>query len=636
MIQAPAPLSPLPLSFSAANPSSSPAAPSSSSPAAPAAAMNWSLVEFFPEFDGRAMREFRDALAAELPALCERVSALPAALGPSSAAQWEEVVLAHESLAARLKHLEAYIECLSSADALNEAVQRECAALAALRAEHQKLEVALQRPLRKCSEKTFRAFLARPALKDSALWLSRLREDARHAMSSEQEALAADLGVDGIESWGRLYDTLTGKLEFGMFWPDYRHERLPMARGASLLEHPDRRVRRLAFDGMNGAWEGIQDACAAALNAIAGTRLTLLRRRGLRDILDMAVFDAGIERRTLDALNEALAAHAEVPRRLLRFKSSLLGIAQAKWYDLTAPLPVQNHISIGWEDGKRLVAAAFERHYPALAEYTRKAIDKQWIEYEARPGKRPGAFCTHSSLTGQARVYLTYQGALGDLRTLAHELGHAFHSHLLRDARWYAQQYPMTLAETASTFAETLFIEGMLANEEIAPEQKAMLLDSEITEAAVFLLNIPMRFEFERAFYAERASGELSPSRLRELMIETQRRVYGNALDPDGANPMFWASKLHFYITGVTFYNFPYTFGYLLTRALASMFRREGADFLPRFEKFLRQAGTHTPEEAVRNCLGRNLQDPAFWAEGIASVEEPLAQFQALAKTGKA
>jgi oligoendopeptidase F len=171
-------------------------------------------------------------------------------------------------------------------------------------------------------------------------------------------------------------------------------------------------------------------------------------------------------------------------------------------------------------------------------------------------------------------------------------------------------------------------MKGIVDDPETGDRQKALVLDVEVGHGAIYLLDIPVRFEFEKAFYEERKRGELTVSRLQALMAETQRRILGDILEAGGEDPHFWASKLHFYITGITFYNFPYTFGYLLSRGLYAMFRAEGTDFLPKYEAFLRQAGSDTAENVVQRTLGRDLQDPRFWSEAIQSLEEPVRQLE--------
>jgi oligoendopeptidase F len=223
---------------------------------------------------------------------------------------------------------------------------------------------------------------------------------------------------------------------------------------------------------------------------------------------------------------------------------------------------------------------------------------------------------------------MTFGGTPGDVSTLAHELGHAFHGWLLRDARSFARRYPMTLAETASTFAEQLLNDAALEAPDADRDTRLDVLDRRLRDGAAFLLNLPMRFAFERRLYEERAEGELSAARLCELMGEAQREWYGDALDPEALDPWFWASKLHFYIAGTSFYNFPYTFGFLLSLGLFARAKQEGPAFLPRYEELLRLAGSDTAPGLARRCLGVDLEDGAFWHASIDALEADLARLE--------
>ncbi|HWP58492.1 MAG TPA: M3 family oligoendopeptidase [Candidatus Acidoferrales bacterium] len=591
--------------------------------------MNWDLASFFAEFNGAEMVSFKQRLARDIGALCEKAATLPP-LSSENQDAWEEVFCAYEDIQRRLSHLGSYISCLASADSRNEAYLKESASLAVVRAEFSKIRVQLLRALKDCAAETFALFADRPRLRGAGHFLARLREDSRRSMDAEKENLAHELAVDGIQAWGRLYDRVSGKLEFDMEFPDGGRQRLPMSQRRSLLENPDRRIRKAAFDGGNAAWSSVEDVAAAALNAIAGARLTLNRHRGVSDFLEVALFQSAITRRTLDAMFEAVFANLELPRRICRLKARAMGRDRVAWYDLAAPLAVADQERIPWEQATAMVASCFARAYPRLGDFFREMVRRNWIEWEPRPGKRPGAFCTGSLLTNEARIFMTYDGSFGDAVTLAHESGHAYHGELMRDLRPFARAYPMTLAETASTFAELVFLEGALRDAGAGDARQCFLLDMELGHAAVYLLDIPVRFAFEKALYEERGGGELGVSRLKELMVETQRRILGDALETGGEDPYFWASKLHFYITGTTFYNFPYTLGFLLSRALFSMFRKEGSAFLPKYENFLRLSGSDTVENVARQSLGRDLESAGFWSEAIASLEEPLARLEEL------
>lgn len=592
--------------------------------------MTWDLTSYFPEFNGAEMLRFKEALRADIDALQREAAALPA-LTKNNAPQWDRVLTANEDITRRMSHLSSYISCLASADARNEAYLREEAALARWRAEAAKIRVEFLRAFKEASDETFFSLAARPVLAGAENYLNRLREEARRAMSPPQEIVATDLAVDGIQAWGRLYDTIASKLEFEMVYPDGRRERVPMSQRRSLMDHRDRHIRKAAFEGGNEAWKNVEDMAAGALNAIAGTRLTLNRHRKVNHFLDIALFQAAISHKTLEAMLEAVYANGDTARRILRVKAAVMGEQAMRWYDVGAALDLPADDKLSWETAKSAVAKSFSRAYPALADFfERQVIGRQWVDWEPRPGKRPGGFCTSSMLSKESRIFMTYNQALGDVLTLAHETGHAFHGFLMRDLRPYSRIYPMTLAETASTFGEQVLMNGLLDDPAISDAQKAVMLDAEVGQAAIYLLDIPVRYEFEKAFYEERQAGEVSVSRLKQLMVEAQRRLFGEVLEAGGEDPYFWASKLHFYITGVTFYNFPYTFGFLLSRSLYAMFNARGSEFLPQYEEFLRRAGSDTAENVVKRTLGRDLESPEFWNEAIQTVERPLNRLQAL------
>ena len=590
----------------------------------------WDLTSYFPEFNGPEMLQFKEALRRDIASVRDEAALLPI-LTEASLAAWEEILARGEDLTRRMSHLSSYISCLASSDARNEDYLKEEAALALLRAQFAKVRIEYLRAFKGATEADFAQFLARPYLAGAENYLTRLREEARRAMTAEKEILATDLGVDGIQSWGRLYDRVSAKLEFEMTFPDGRRERLPMSQRRSLMDHPDRRVRRAAFEAGNAAWRSVEDIAGAALNAIAGTRFTLNRHRGVDHFLDIALFQSALSRKTLDAMFAALFANLEMPRRILRLKAKLMGRSDVAWFDLGAPLDLPDQEKLSWEKARSLVGESFQRAYPALGDFfERHVLAKNWIDWAPRVGKRPGGFCTGSMLSKESRIFMTYNESLGDVLTLAHESGHAFHGHLMGDVRPYARGYPMTLAETASTFGEQVFMNGLLDDPAISDEQKAMILDIDAGHGAIYLLDIPVRYEFEKAFYEERQNGELSVSRIKELMIETQYRVLGEVLEPGGEDPYFWASKLHFYITGLTFYNFPYTFGYLLSRGLYAMFKKEGAAFLPKYEELLRLAGSDTSENVVKRTVDRDIEATEFWTEAIQSLEQPLNHLESL------
>lgn len=586
----------------------------------------WSLESWFSGFAKPDYTDFKATLVRDIEAMKARTSALG-----SDTKEIAKTIHDIEALSDRLGHLSAYLGCLSADDANDEAVKADEAWLSTLEAESTKLMASLRSTLAALSDDAFAAMLADPVLENATHAVKRLRYEGQHQMSAEMESLAADLNVNGLHAWGRLYDTLTGKMEFEMTFPDGHKETVPMSRRRALMSEPDRQVREAAFHDGQKPWNDHATTLAAALNGIAGTRHSLYGRRNIPHFLDTPLFDGGMSRQSLDAMLEAIHANIDLPRRALRKAAKLQGTSALHYFDLEAPqIAAPEEKPLTWDEACKTVDHAFSAAYPKLGAYFREMLANRWIEAQPRAGKRPGAFCTGSQFKHEERVYMTFHETVHDMVTLAHEVGHAWHSCVLRPARSFAANYPMTLAETASNFGEMILLSGLMNDPGITEATKAYLLDQEMLRAHAYLINIPMRYEFEKAFYTERAGGEVSVSRFSELMSEAQRKLYGDTLLPDGTDPMFWAYKMHFFITGVSFYNFPYVFGYLLSQALFARFKAEGAAFLPRYEAFLAMTGSATCEEVVKQTLGEDLTNPDFWATALKAMEPSLQAYEAI------
>ena len=593
--------------------------------------MDWDLTSYFHAFDGPDYRQFRDQLNHDLRALLQPPVLASAASEPEPKSL-VAILLAFEDASVRLSHLASYLSCLTAADSASEAYASEEAALAETRAARDNVLNLILGRLKALDSSALDGLTQDPRLAGAGYALQRLHQAAGQRMTETEEALAADLGVDGFEAWGRLYDNLAGNLEFEMVQPDGSYSLLPMSQCRSLLGHPDRRIRQAAFEGANQAWDRVARVAASALNSLAGTRQTLRKRRKQEHFLEPALFDARIRPSCLEGLVKALERQKESARQMLRFRAGLMGLDKIAWFDLEAPVPSTGgeQSGLSWQAACACVQRAFDRSYPELGRFFRAVVEKRWIDWQPRRGKRPGGFCTSSSLSGESRIFMTYNQTVNDVMTLAHEAGHAFHSHLLAEKRGLIRSYPMTLAETASTFAEQILIEGILSDPEAPAGQKRQLLDSQVRHAVTFLLDIPIRYQFEHRFHQERQNGEVGVGRLKALMADTQREWLGDILQSGGEDPLFWASKLHFYITGLSFYNFPYTFGFLLSRKLFTRFKTEGSSFLPHYEAFLRQTTVQDADTLIRDVLGEDPSDPAFWVAAIDSLAEPFTQLRNL------
>ncbi len=591
--------------------------------------MDWDLTSYFPEFNGSDYNTFKTQLIQDLKDLDQNLTEL-GAITPDNLSDASEWICDYEQARAKLGHIASYLSCLNSADSANEAYQKDEAWFSEFAADFSKVDARLNSVIGRMDADTFAALLKEASLANAAFALEQKRYKSQFQMSDDDEALASEMNIHGLNAWSRLYDTLAGQTKFEYTDETGEKQTVPMAQRVSLTTGPNRAVRESAFKGSNKAWDQHAATCNAALNSLAGTRLGLDKRRGVNHFLDNACFQSKISKESLDAMFQAIDDNIDVPRNILKFRAGKMGLDKISMWDFGAPLDLPNSEPINWESGTTLIQSAFDNAYPALGDFHKEVLLKNWTDYQPRDNKRPGGFCTGSHLTGESRIYMTFKDTMSAVTTMAHEVGHAWHSRVMKDQRPLASSYPMTLAESASTFAELLLADGIISSPDYSDAQKLVLLDANLSHAQSFLLDIPVRYKWEKRFYEERQEGIVSVSRMKEIMAEEQINQLGPILDPDGIDPYFWCSKLHFYIDSVMFYNFPYTVGYLLSCSLFGLFKKEGASFLPKYEDYLNKSGSMSCEQVVKESLGEDITDPAFWARAIQSLNEPFEQMKKL------
>jgi pepF/M3 family oligoendopeptidase len=590
--------------------------------------ITWDLDSLLPHPQTAEFRGGFDALKRDLEALAERSGSLPPASGAENAVAWRSFLQSYEDVAARFADLDHFVGCHSAGDAGNKLFQQTEAKLAALAPLRERILTNVEFALKSATDADLDSLVSGDG------WLGEIRfalEDARRAaalrLPKDQELLAADLGVDGLHAWGRLYDRLSGELRVRVMEKGAVVEK---SVGQVQFDSPQRAVRENNFYAADKAWSTLADTCADCLNHIAGTRLTAYRRLGLEDHLTPPLIYNRMRRETLSAMWSAISDRKEMLTRYMGRKARLLGLDRLAWYDMAAPLPVGPGAAaterLSWDDACATVARTFHGFSPDFGQFAENAMRQRWVEAENRPGKRQGGFCTGFPTKKQSRIFMTYTETPDSMSTLAHELGHAYHGWVLRDRPLLLRRYPMNLAETASTFAE-----AVLGEERIeaagSDDERLLILDGMLADAVAFLMNIHARFLFEDAFHRERADGELTTDRLCELMLEAQKQAYAGALAEDGWNPRFWVSKLHFYITGLPFYNFPYTFGYLLSLGIYAQKEKSGTDFPEQYKRLLIATGCMPTEEAVQSTFGYDLSAPDFWNASLDIVESRVERF---------
>lgn len=465
--------------------------------------------------------------------------------------------------------------------------------------------------------------------------LLRLAERSAHQMSEPEEGVYAELATVGSSAWGRLQADVTSQLSARVSFPDGTTKDLPMPAVRGLATHPDRVVRRAAYDAEMEAWPRVATSCAAAMNAIKGEANIVNRRRRWDSPLDASLFANAISRPTFDAMQSAIRASLPDFRRWMQTKASLHGTPSApdrpsrsagvQWADLMAPLPVAPD-QISWDEGIEIVRDAFSDYSPQLGSIVDRALDEQWMDAGPREGKTGGAFCI-PFLDGRSLVLLNWSGSADSAQTTAHELGHAYHNTTLAQRTPMQRRLPMALAETASIFCETLVVERALARLEGA--ERLAMLDVDLVGSNQVVVDIHSRFLFETEVFARRQHRTLGVTELNELMLQSQADAYGDGLDQATAHPHMWVLKPHYYSSH--FYNWPYTYGLLFGLGLFARYREDQERFRSGYETLLSRAGMDTAEE-LGAAFDLDVSDEGFWISSLDVIRARIADYERLAR----
>ncbi len=596
----------------------------------------WDISTIYPSLDSDAFHadvQRLETLLAELDALlAERrigrggpVPAEPAALADLIG----DIVARTNALLELYGTLRAYIHATVTTDSYNTAARRTQSELEAY-------DVHLDR-----QEALFRAWIGDVAAQDGllagalaqegparehAFALREIAEQSRYLMSQTEEELAADLSLSGARAWERLRGVVTSQLKAPLA-QDGQEALLPITVIQGYRTHPDGVLRRQAYEAEMAAWKSVREPLAACLNGIKGTVLTLGSRRGRRDALHQSLDQARIDRETLEAMLAAMRASFPTFRRYWRSKAARLGHEALPWWDLFAPVGGAGR-RYTFAEAHALIVRELGAFSPRLGEFTERAFRLQWIDAEPRDGKRGGAFCMRVPAQNESRILCNYDGSLDEVLTLAHELGHAYHNECLRGKTALQRRTPMTLAETASIFNQTIVTDAALARAD-SPAEELAVLEAFLADAGQVVVDISSRYLFESEVFQRRAKAELAAEELCEIMLQAQRDTYGDGLDENHLNPYMWAWKPHYYSSTLSFYNFPYAFGLLFGLGLYAIYEQRGEAFLADYDALLASTGDARAEDLAAR-FGIELRSPAFWESSLEIVARRVDRYVAL------
>jgi len=456
-------------------------------------------------------------------------------------------------------------------------------------------------------------------VKEYSFLLKEIKENAKYLLSDDVEEMYAQMNMTGGGAWGSLQSFLSSTLKV-----DYNGETITLSQVRNLASDPDAEIRKNAYLAEIKAYEKIQDGIAFSLNNIKNQITMIAGKRGYESPLDMTLKKSRMQRETLDALWGAIDEYLPVFRKYLRHKAEMLGYRNGlPFYELFAPMGKSDR-KFTQEEARDYLVETFSGFSSDLSGMMQEAFDNEWIDFFPRAGKEGGAFCGGVPSIRQSRILTNFDGTFGAVDTLAHELGHAFHNVQLYDERPLNQDYPMPIAETASTFNEVYL--GKAALKTAEGEEKLNLIESDLKEQTQCIVDIYSRYLFETAVFEQAQDKFLMADDLKELMLEAQKKTYGDGLDPEYLHPYMWCCKGHYYSSGLSFYNFPYAFGNLFALGLYSLYLKEGEAFVGKYKEMLRT----TPSATMEQCgekMGIDLTKKDFWKSSLAIIAGNIEEF---------
>ncbi|WP_174615785.1 M3 family oligoendopeptidase [Virgibacillus ihumii] len=442
--------------------------------------------------------------------------------------------------------------------------------------------------------------------------LNEWREKGQLQLPDNEEKLVTDLMVDGYHAWRSLYNALMGDIIVHV--PiNGKISELSMGQAMNLRSHPNVEVRKESHKALEDVWMQKEELVAKVLNHIAGFRLQVHKHKGIENVLKEPLLDNHMQEETLNAMWRAVSKYKEPFIGYLNKKAEILGEPRLNSYNFWAPI-TESKQQMNYNEAINFVIEHLGRFGPEMEKFSRQAFEKGWVESEDRPNKSAIPFCAGFPLSGQSRVFMTYGGTIKDVLTIVHELGHAFHNDAMKSVEGINKQYPLSIAETASTFSEMVMLDAAIEKTS-SNKERLLLLDEKLKRSVMNFMNIHSRFLFEKNFYEERKEGIVSSSRLNELMQEAINEGYKGSIDTIPIRSWVWTP--HYYITKSPFYNFPYTFGYLFALSIYEKAKVEGKKFETKYLAILRDSGSMTVEDLVMKHLREDITSEAFWEKGL-------------------
>jgi len=585
-----------------------------------AEAVEWDLSDLFDGPEDSRLTTDLDEAAAAATAFRERFRGR---LGELSATELNDAVAELERLKGQTARVETFARLRLAADSSD---QSRGALVQKVRERNTQIETELlffDLEWAALDDETAERLLADPALEHYASVLRSERRYRPHLLSEAEERISAEKSVTGSSAWGRLFNELLSDLQI-----DLDGEKVSVDQALSRLsrETEQSERERVAAAVTDALRPGVRTR-GYILNTVLNERAIEDRLRGYGSWIAARNLANEIPDAAADSLVESIVARYDIPQRYYALKAKLLGLERMADYDRFAPLQ-EVPGTIAWEDARELVLESFSDFSPTAGDIVGRFFERSWIDAPARPGKMLGAFCATLVPDVHPYVLMNYAGERRSVLTLAHELGHGLHGVLAQDLGLLNASTPLTLAETASVFAEALTFEKLRQRED-DPRARLDLLVGRIDDTIATVFRQIALNRFEHAIHTgRREEGELTVERISELWSTEQRRMLGDAVEVTDNYGIWWSYVPHF--IQVPGYVYAYSFGYLFSLAIYRRYLEEGESLVEPYLDLLRAGGSAPPAE-LASRLGFDIGDPAFWSAGIDAIGDLVDEAEQLA-----
>lgn len=468
------------------------------------------------------------------------------------------------------------------------------------------------------------AYLELKENRGEAFRLKNMRDKRDFTLPLEQENLVKELATDGFHAWDTLYETISGSILCPI--RNAKNEivdSIGFATAYNKLASKDDAERKSSYLAIEEAWKTQEESCASVLNSLTGWRK---KEDGLRSkkrklhFLEPSLRDARLSKASLNSMMSVVEESRVLSQRAVSMTAKILGKSKMDPWDRRAGFELDEKTSLfSFDDSIQEIREACGSLHPEVDEFIQIMEKNHWIDARMGDNRLPGAYCTKFLAEKAPRVFMTFSGTAVDVKTLGHELGHAFHNWKIRDLTIDEHWYPMTLAETASTFFENLILNHWASG---SIEKKKLSYWQQLQSVLGYLVDIPMRFDFEYKLYEQSGDKKLNPNEITGLLKESWLKYYGHTVS--GIDETYWMSKLHFYLSGIRFYNYPYTFGFLFSMGILAKQKEMGDQFYTNYINLLRDCGRKSCEEIAMEYLNEDLTKPDFWRKSMGIIEEQI------------